>query len=86
MRVKIYLTLKCIYISEYGVDDTAGADTKRPEWLPERQWEEAMEASKNVESLNTFIGHLVSHSDQWKEFYDSTDPNVEFPQDWLHLK
>ena len=80
------ITLICIFVSKCRVDDTSGEHTKRPEWLPERQWEDAMEASKNVESLANFVSHLVSHSDQWKKFYDSTDPNVEFPQDWQHLK
>ena len=69
-------------------DQREGEDIskEKPDWLPERQWSDLIEASKGVGSLNGLLEHFLSNLEQWKDFYDSTASTSDVPEDWKHLR
>jgi hypothetical protein len=58
----------------------------KPSWLPENQWADLLEASKGVNSLKDLLGHFLANRELWKTFHASTDPSVDIPKDWGHLR
>ena len=58
----------------------------KPSWLPEKQWTDLLESSKGVSALKDLLGHFLANREEWKSFHASTDPSIDVPEDWKHLR
>lgn len=51
-----------------------------PEWLSDKSWNEIVRASSSIAQLSGLHEHVTGNCQQWKEFYDSQNPEDEkFP-------
>jgi hypothetical protein len=55
--------------------------------LTEKSWTEIVFASRQLSSLQNLMDHFKDHLPEWKEFYDSPNPqDAELPQGWEKLE
>lgn len=57
------------------------------DWLSEKAWTEVVWASRLLRGLQTLMDHFREHSKEWKEFYESTNPQDQsLPKGWEKLE
>ena len=57
------------------------------DWLEDTKWTEVVMADRLLKSFVGFQYHFKNHMDEWKAFYDSTNPmEEELPEKYRKLE